>query len=63
MIGTSAAFLSTNVLAPFIAKSGGAAIVTANHYAVAAGIVGTSVFLLALILSFVLPEPKAEAEA
>lgn len=62
MIGTSAAFLSTNVIAPFVARSGGATVVTANHYAAAAGIVGTSVFVLALALSFALPEPKAETE-
>jgi MFS family permease len=55
MIGTSAAFLSTNVIAPLFAARP-----TADHYALAAGIVGTSVFVLALILSFALPEPKKE---
>jgi hypothetical protein len=55
MLGTSAAFLSTNVIAPlFTAKP------TADHYALAAGIVGTSVFLIALALSFLLPEPAKE---
>jgi hypothetical protein len=55
MIGTSAAFLTTNVIAPiFSAKP------TADHYAMAAGIVGTAVFLLALIFSAALPEPKPE---
>jgi MFS family permease len=57
MIGTSAAFLSTNLIAPMFAATP-----TATHYAMAAGIVGTSVFVLALVLSFLLPEPKAEAE-
>ncbi|HEY0550339.1 MAG TPA: MFS transporter [Verrucomicrobiae bacterium] len=57
MIGTSAAFLSTNLIAPMFATTP-----TATHYAMAAGIVGTSVFVLALLLSFLLPEPKAGAE-
>lgn len=56
MIGTSAAFLSTNLVAPLFA-----AVPTADHYALAAGIVGTFVFVLALVLTFLLPEPKAEA--
>ena len=60
MIGTSAAFLTTNLIAPFVAHNAGTQIVTANHYAIAAGIVGASVFVLALILTFLLPEPKAE---
>jgi MFS family permease len=53
MIGTSAAFLTTNVIAPMFAAKP-----TADHYAMAAGIVGTAVFALALILTFALPEPK-----
>ena len=57
MIGTSAAFLSTNIIAPMFSKQP-----TADHYAMAAGIVGTSVFVLALILSGALPEPKAKVE-
>jgi hypothetical protein len=63
MIGTSAAFLSTNLIAPTVAQSMGAKVVVAAHYAMAAGIVGTLVFALALILSFALPEPAAENEA
>jgi len=57
MIGTSAAFLTTNVVAPLFAARP-----TADHYALAAGIVGTGVFVLAFLLSFALPEPTAEAE-
>jgi MFS family permease len=57
MIGTSAAFLSTNVIAPLISPQP-----TFDHYAMAAGIVGTAVFVIALALTFVLPEPKADAE-
>lgn len=56
MFGTSAAFLTTNVIAPMFSKTP-----TADHYAMAAGIVGVSVFLLALILSGALPEPKKGA--
>lgn len=56
MLGTSGAFLSTNVIAPMLSKQP-----TADHYATAAGIVGLSVFLLALILSAALPEPKNES--
>jgi hypothetical protein len=55
MIGTAAAFLSTNIIAPLFSDKP-----TFDHYAMAAGIVGTSVFVLALILSFALPEPKQE---
>jgi hypothetical protein len=58
MIGTSAAFLSTNVIAPLFAAKP-----TADHYALAAGFVGASVFALAFIFSFLLPEPKAEKTA
>ena len=55
MIGTSAAFLTGNVLAPMMgAKS------TFDQVALAAAIVGTSVFAIALAASFLLPEPKAE---
>ena len=55
MIGTSAAFLTTNLLAPKMNAT-----LTFDQVAMAAGIVGTSVFVLALVLSFFLPEPKVE---
>jgi hypothetical protein len=55
MIGTSAAFLSTNIIAPLFAEKP-----AADHYALAAGVVGAGVFALAFALSFFLPEPKAE---
>jgi MFS family permease len=55
MIGTSAALLTTNVIAPMVgAKS------TFDNVAVAAGVVGTMVFAIALVLTFFLPEPKPE---
>ena len=55
MIGTSAAFLTTNLLAPKMHAT-----LTFDQVAMAAGIVGTTVFILALLLSFFLPEPKVE---
>ena len=57
MIGTSAAFLTTNLIAPQLL--GGQ---TPAHIATAAAIVGTSMFVLALALTFLLPEPKVEVE-
>ncbi|EEF58060.1 MFS transporter [Pedosphaera parvula] len=55
MLGTSAALLTTNIIAPMAgAKS------TFDQVAIAAGIVGTAVFAIALVLTFLLPEPKAE---
>jgi hypothetical protein len=35
---------------------------TFDQVAVAAGIVGTSVFVIALALTFLLPEPKEQSE-
>ena len=57
MIGTSAAFLTTNILAPMIHRPS-----TFDKVAFAAAIVGTSVFVAAFAISFLLPEPKAEVE-
>ena len=58
MIGTSAAFLSTNIIAPMLNPHP-----TFDHYAMAAGIVGVTVFTIAFALSFLLPEPKDDAAA
>ena len=55
MIGTSAAFLTTNVLAPLMPG-----VSTFDKVAFAAGIVGTSVFVIGFVLSFFLPEPSAK---
>ena len=55
MFGTSAAFLTTNLVAPYLL--GGQ---TPAHVATAAAIVGTVMFALALGFSFLLPEPKAD---
>ena len=57
MLGTSAAFVTTNIVAAkFLGGAG------PQQVATAAAIVGTTMFLLGLALSFLLPEPKAEAE-
>lgn len=56
MLGTSAAFLTTNILAPNMPG-----VSTFDKVAIAAGIVGTSVFFIGFILSFFLPEPPREA--
>jgi MFS family permease len=55
MIGTSAAILTTQILAPKMN-----AISTFDRVAMAAGIVGLTVFAVGFLLSFLLPEPKHE---
>jgi hypothetical protein len=57
MIGTSAAFLSTNIIAPMLNPHP-----SWDHYAAAAGITGVTVFVIALVVSFFLPEPKEAAD-
>jgi hypothetical protein len=54
MIGTSAAFVTANLVAPLFSGT------TFQQVALAAAVVGTTVFLLGFLLSFLLPEPKAE---
>ena len=58
MIGTSAAFLTTNLLAPAMSGAN-----TYDKVAFAAGLVGMAVFVIAFGASFFLPEPKAETSA
>ena len=58
MIGTSASFVTTSVLAPMIA--GGMNAVKPMHIAQAAGWVAVTIAVVALILGHFLPEPKAE---
>lgn len=53
MIGTSAAFLTTNIIAPMTSGKS-----TFDQVAIAAGIVGTAVFVIALVATCFLPEPK-----
>jgi hypothetical protein len=57
MIGTSAAFLTTGVIAPMAA---GAGPVTPATVAVAAGVTGVLVFGLGFLISFFLPEPPKQ---
>lgn len=51
MIGTSGSFVTTNLLAPLMAGAS-----TFERVAVAAGIVGLSVYVIGLALSFLLPQ-------
>ncbi len=55
MIGTSAAFVTTTLVAPNLPGT------TFEQVATAAAIVGTAVFAIGFCLSFLLPEPKTEA--
>jgi hypothetical protein len=55
MLGTSAAFVTTNLVAPWFGGKGPAEVATA------AALVGTSMFVLGFALSFLLAEPKPEA--
>lgn len=59
MIGTSMAFVTTNLVAPMLAGSGP---LLPLHVAKAAGIVASVIVVLSFVLGFLLPEPKAEAE-
>ncbi len=57
MIGTSMAFVTTNLVAPMLAGSGP---MLPLHVAKAAGIVASFIVVLSFALGFLLPEPKAE---
>ena len=54
MVGTSASLLTTVVVAPLLPGN------TFIKVATGAAIVGGGVYLTSLVLSFLLPEPKAE---
>jgi hypothetical protein len=58
MIGTSAAFVTTNLVAPYFA--GDPQKVLPMHVAQAAGAVGLAIALIGLVLGLFLPEPKQE---
>jgi hypothetical protein len=58
MIGTSMATLNTVWLAPLLA--GGAQLVKPMHIALAAGYIATAMAVIAFVVGFFLPEPKAE---
>jgi hypothetical protein len=55
MIGTSAAFVTTNLVAPMLGGK------SPLHVATAAAIVGTAMCVIGLALSYLLPEPKSES--
>ena len=57
MIGTSAAFLTTNLIAPHLSGS------TFQQVATGAAIVGTAVFAIAFVCSFLLPETTITEQA
>lgn len=57
MIGTSMAFVTTNLVAPMLA---GAGPMLPMHVAKAAGIVATVIVILSFLIGLLLPEPKAE---
>lgn len=57
MIGTSMAFVTTNLVAPMLAGSGP---MLPMHVAKAAGIVATVIVILSFLIGLLLPEPKAE---
>jgi MFS family permease len=58
MLGTSAAFVTTNLVAPLFA--GAPEKVLPSHVASAAGAVGLGIVVIGLVLGSFLPEPKAE---
>ncbi|QIF00475.1 MFS transporter [Roseimicrobium sp. ORNL1] len=57
MIGTSMAFVTTNLVAPMLAGSGP---MLPMHVAKAAGIVAVSIAVISFVVGFFLPEPKSE---
>jgi hypothetical protein len=57
MIGTSMAFVTTNLVAPMLAGKGP---MLPAHVAQAAGIVALSIAVISFVVGFFLPEPKAE---
>jgi hypothetical protein len=61
MIGTSAAFLTTGVIAPMVASWSGGGPVTPGTVAVAAGVTGVLIFVIGLLASFFLTEPTYAA--
>ena len=60
MIGTSMAFVTTSLVAPWLASGGP---MLPMHVAKAAGIVATTIAVLSFAIGFLLPEPKENAES
>jgi hypothetical protein len=63
MIGTSAAFLTTGIIAPLLARSAGGGPVTPQQVAFAAGITGLLVFGVGFLVSLFLPQPPRDIVA
>jgi MFS family permease len=63
MIGTSAAFLTTGVIAPLLTHWTTGGPVTPQKVAFAAGVTGLLVFGLGFLVSLFLPQPPAEEKA
>jgi len=55
MIGTFGAYLTTRIVAPYMPGA-----TVPARLAVACALVGTSVYIIGVIASFYLPEPKSE---
>ena len=60
MIGTSAAFLTTGVIAPLVTEWTGGGPVTPAKVAMAAGVTGVLVFTIGFLASFFLSQPPEE---
>ncbi|MBI1901354.1 MAG: MFS transporter [Planctomycetia bacterium] len=58
MIGTSMAFVTSNLLAPLVA--GGADKILPKHLAISAGCVALGMVVIGTLIAFFLPEPKSE---
>jgi MFS family permease len=63
MIGTSAAFLTTGVIAPLLTRWLGEGPVTPQWVAFAAGVTGLLVFAVGFLVSFFLPQPPQDEKA
>lgn len=59
MIGTSMAFVTTNLVAPMVAGNGP---LLPMHVAKAAGLVASAIVVVGFLIGFLLPEPKAEGQ-
>jgi MFS family permease len=63
MVGTSAAFFTTGVVAPLVTGWTGGGAVTPARVAFAAGVTGVLVFAIGLLVSIFLPEPPQKEMA
>ena len=63
MIGTSAAFLTTGIIAPLLTSWTGGGPVTPQQVAFAAGVTGLLVFGVGFLVSLFLPQPPRDEKA